>query len=176
MAWKEEYDKHLCDRNVEIELRAGKQTSSGFKTDVGKEIYDNVLKQLESNKWDSIEEIDVEDVFYKNNVRKSGSEYITKENIYKNNKRSGKFDIRFAINIENPVNKVTGSVKTTRKKHRKSFTKQFYRFDVTHVKNDNTYEVEMELVDISYAKKHSYEFIMGNMLNKFNSLMSSANF
>ena len=174
--WKEEYDKHLCDQNVEIELRVGKQTSSGFKSDVGKQLYLNVLSQLERNKWDKVEIDETEDIFFKNGVRKTGEVCIIKENIHKSNQKCGKLDIRFAINIEKPVNKKQGAIQTVRKKHRKSFSKQFYRFDVTHVKSDDTYEIEMELTDINYAKKHSYEFIIENMIKLLSNLMSSSNF
>ena len=174
--WKQKYDEHLCDQNIEIELRVGKQTSSGFKSDVGKDFYCSVLRQLENNNWDNIDIQETEYIIFKSGVRKTGQRCIQKENLYKSNQKFGKFDIRFAINIEEPVSKEQGAIVTIRKKYRKSFSKQFYRFDVTHIKNDDTYEIEMEIIDINYAKKHSYDFIFGNMMKLLLNLLSSSNF
>jgi len=176
MLWQEAYNLHICDKFAEVELRVGKQTSSGFNTNVGSTVYNKVLSQLNTLKWDSVDEYEIDDFYYKGNIRKSGNIIIQKENIYKSNKKCGNVDIRLAINTEKPVTKTIGGIQTTRKKYRKSFSKQFYRFDVTHIKNDDTYEIEMELIGIDYAKKHSYEFIIENMLKKLTNLISSANF
>ena len=81
------------------------------------------------------------------------------------------------MNIESPVNEIKNNISTEliKRKKRMSFYKDFYRFDLTIV-NDDIYEVEMELVDITYARKHSFDFIINNMIDIFQYLISSSNF
>lgn len=175
--WKENYYKFLFEDHVEIELRLGKQTSNGFKSDVGEKAFNEIKQNLDKCKWIKVSETVVTDTFYNNNLRKSGELCISKVNTFKSHKKTAKsLDIRLSINIETPVSRVNGNVIAFRKKKRTSYYKDFYRFDLTYIENHDEFEIEMELIDIHYAKKHSYDFIMGNMYRIFNDLISRANF
>jgi hypothetical protein len=177
-AWKNHYEKNIFGTYNEFELRLGKQTASGFKSDIGKDNYEKLLQTLQASKWDSVEDTNITDTIYIGGIRKSSTgSIIKKTTTYKNHIRINQaHDIRFAINKELPVLKTGTTIEMKRHKIRKSFRKQFYRFDITFIKNDNSYEIEMELVDIDYAKMHSFEYIIGNMVKIFCSLISSTNF
>lgn len=178
--WKSEYNKYIYEEDMEFELRLGKQTANRFISDVGENVFNSIKSKLDKCSWKKIIETIETDYFYQNNIRKTGDCSIVKKNVFKGHKKASKsFDIRFSINSEKPLNaenKVSGNSLGFRKKHRTSYFKDFYRFDLTYIENHDEFEIEMELCDTNYAKKHSYDFIIGNMYLIFYKLVSSSNF
>ena len=137
-----------------------------------------LLINLNNQNWITKSEYIDTDIFLHGGYRKTNNVIIRKVNLCKHTKKINKFyDLKLSLNIEYPIDVIKNNLSTEliRRKKRFSFYKDFYRFDLTIVNND-IYEVEMELVDITYARKHSFDFIINNMINIFQNLISSSNF
>jgi hypothetical protein len=173
------YNKHIIEKNIEFEIRLGKQFSNQFKNITTENNFKNLQNNFNKCQiWKKIVEENTTDVFLNGGYRKTGKTIIKKENIYKHTKKiNNNYDLRFALNIEHPISVVKNNLSTEniRKKKRFSYYKDFYRFDLTII-NKNIYEIEMELVDFTFARKHSFEFIVKSMSDVFNNLISSSNF
>lgn len=176
--FQELYEQNIVKNNVEFEIRLGKQTSKQFKSCINKDNFDLLMKNINNQNWKTKSESTDTDIFLHGGYRKTNNIVIKKINVCKYNKKINKlYDLKLSLNIESPIDVIKKNLSTEliRRKKRFSFYKDFYRFDLTIV-NDDIYEVEMELVDITYARKHSFDFIINNMIDIFQYLISSSNF
>ena len=168
---------HIHEKNIEIEFRLGKQTRKGFVTDIGKVSYEKLSEALSvSRNWDAIRKEEYVDVFYENGVRKRNNcETVLKEDLHKQLfKIDSNNHLRLCISVEKPKEPQGKSIKQ-RHKRRTSYVYSFYRYDLTYVLNEETYEIEMEIDDVEYARRHNEAFITKIMVDNFKALLKSAN-
>lgn len=156
------FEIHKNDGDIEVEMRLGKHNGSLFDTNVGKDVWQKVLKGLEKyTGWESTKTSTV-DVYYNdsNNVRISSNEetgeqtMIQKISVSKEDFKCEPFDIRFCIAREIPT---SGDYEMDRKrtKTRHSFVRKNLSIDMTISSGDNadmdseeeaTYQIELEIV------------------------------
>ena len=172
------YEKYIVKENVEFEICLGKQVSKHFTNCINKSNFNKVKTKLNNQKCDKIEETNYTEYLLNEDCRKINDVIIHKLNIYKYTKKINKYyDLKLTLSHESPI-KILDSNSPTKyviKINKKSYFKDFYRFDLKIINND-IYEIEMKLVDKLYARKHSYDFIINNMVNLFQGLISSSNF
>ena len=171
-------NKYFYQPYAEIELRLGKKSGSSFLSNIGYTNYIKIKKCLDSfTKWQSIQEFKCSDEFF-GDVRKSNDIVIQKKKLYDNDMclNSG-FSTRFVISQEIPLRTSLEEQPITyiREKNRSRYEDSHWYVDLTHITNLNTYELEIELKSISYAKKHSYEYINSLLSSEMNNLISCAN-
>ena len=166
------YEKNIIKENVEFEICLGKQLSKHFTNCTSKETFYKIKNKLDSGNWNKIEDYNDTE-----NVLRCDYKIINKVNIsIYVKKMNKKYDFRFALNIVSPIEERENNSSTKYITNNKiSYFKDFYSFNMTIINND-IYEIEMKLVDILYARKHSYNFIINHMIMLFNGLISSANF
>ena len=173
-----QYNKYVHKPFVEFEFRLGKQSKGGFDTNIGKNNYNNILKTLQSfPNWRCSTVSSYKDTFYQNGLRinSSSNEAVTKSKLYASNKKLSPhtFDIRFAICLETPAVQNNESDEIyVRDKTRHSFRHEFFRIDLTHITNIDSYELEIEIVDMDYARKHSPSFIITCILKEVVNLIT----
>lgn len=163
---------------VEVELRLGKKSGSSFLSNIGFANFTKLKTCLDShNNWESKVDIKSSDEFF-DDIRKTDDMYIRKKKLHDNDVplESG-FCTRFVISQETPVteNFDKPPLSYIRDKHRYRYEHSHWYIDLTHITNLNTYELEIELKSISYAKKHSYDYIHTLLSNEMNNLISCAN-
>jgi hypothetical protein len=175
MQWENNVKKFIHKPNIEIEIRLGKLKRHGFDPNIGKTAYDNILQMLNSyNLWTKSFSSSFTDIYY-GTIRHNDStnEVIYKNKLYASNKKLNKdFDIRLAISQE-----ITGQLPDSREtfrrdKVRHSFFHTFYRIDITHITNCDSYELELEICDIAYAKKHVAAYLLDCLIKEIHNLLS----
>jgi len=173
--WNSNLAKHIYKNNVEIELRFGKQRKSGFDPNLGSDNFNKLLEAFQqSNRWDSFYSSSYTEVFHDDDSRLNltTNDAVFKRRLYTSNKiLNSSFDLRLSIASATPTTSHSSHVTFQRDKKRYSFVKSFYRFDLTHIVNSNTFELEMEIADLSYARRHDYDFILSIMIDEFNSII-----
>jgi hypothetical protein len=178
------FETHKNEGDIEVEIRLGKHNGSLFDTNVGKDVWKNVLKGLKKyDGWESIK-MTTSDVYYNdsNNVRITCDEdtgeqtMIQKIAVAKEDFKREPLDVRFCIAREIPT---SGEYEMDRKrtKTRHSFVRKNLSIDMTISSGDNadmdseeeaSYQIELEIVKPSDVDS-IYKF--RNILQKIDDLM-----
>ena len=178
------FEAHKNEGDIEVEIRLGKHNGSLFDTNVGKDVWKNVLKGLKKyDGWESIK-MTTSDVYYNdsNNVRITCDEdtgeqtMIQKIAVAKEDFKREPLDVRFCIAREIPT---SGEYEMDRKrtKTRHSFVRKNLSIDMTISSGDNadmdseeeaSYQIELEIVKPSDVDS-IYKF--QNILQKIDDLM-----
>jgi hypothetical protein len=167
--------------NTEFEIRLGKKSQKTFDTNVGKDVFDRVLRRLHKyNGWENIKKIN-ETVYYKDDIRVCDNEDTGQSRVECKKKlkkhdiklSDSPFDIRFCVSAETPCEKPEDATfDDMRVKHRTSFIRKNLSIDMTHVTGDpddpdsenaDTYEIELEIID---SKKIGNNTELFNIVNK----------
>jgi hypothetical protein len=177
------FEAHKNEGDIEVEIRFGKHNGSLFDTNVGKDVWKQVLKGLRKyDGWESTKTSTV-DVYYNdnNNIRISVDEdsgeqvMIQKISVVKEDFKREPLDIRFCVAREIPM---SGEYEMDRKrtKTRHSFVRKNLSIDMTISSGDNadmdseeeaSYQIEMEFVKPSDVDS-IYKF--KNILQKIDDL------
>ena len=177
------FEAHKNEGDIEVEIRFGKHNGSLFDTNVGKDVWKQVLKGLRKyDGWESTKTSTV-DVYYNdnNNIRISVDEdsgeqvMIQKISVVKEDFKREPLDIRFCVAREIPM---SGEYEMDRKrtKTRHSFVRKNLSIDMTISSGDNadmdseeeaSYQIEMEFVKPSDVDS-TYKF--KNILQKIDDL------
>ena len=178
------FETHKNEGDIEVEIRLGKHNGSLFDTNVGKDVWKNVLKGLKKyDGWESIK-MTTSDVYYNdsNNVRITCDEdtgeqtMIQKIAVAKEDFKREPLDVRFCIAREIPT---SGEYEMDRKrtKTRHSFVRKNLSIDMTISSGDNadmdseeeaSYQIELEIVKPSDVDS-IYKF--RNIFQKIDDLM-----
>jgi hypothetical protein len=177
------FEAHKNEGDIEVEIRFGKHNGALFDTNVGKDVWKQVLKGLRKyDGWESTKTSTV-DVYYNdnNNIRISVDEdsgeqtMIQKISVVKENFKREPLDVRFCVAREIPM---SGEYEMDRKrtKTRHSFVRKNLSIDMTISSGDNadmdseeeaSYQIEMEFVKPSDVDS-IYKF--KNILQKIDDL------
>ena len=177
------FEAHKGEGDIEVEIRLGKHNGSLFDTNVGKDVWKQVLKGLKKyDGWESTK-TSTSDVYYNDpsNVRitvdeDSGEQtMIQKIAVVKEDFKREPLDVRFCIAREIPT---SGEYEMDRKrtKTRHSFVRKNLSIDMTISSGDNadmdseeeaSYQIEMEFVKPSDVDS-IYKF--KNILQKIDDL------
>jgi len=177
------FEAHKNEGDIEVEIRFGKHNGALFDTNVGKDVWKQVLKGLRKyDGWESAKTSTV-DVYYNdnNNIRISVDEdsgeqtMIQKISVVKEDFKREPLDVRFCVAREIPMN---GEYEMDRKrtKTRHSFVRKNLSIDMTISSGDNadmdseeeaSYQIEMEFVKPSDVDS-IYKF--KNILQKIDDL------
>jgi hypothetical protein len=177
------FEAHKAEGDIEVEIRLGKHNGSLFDTNVGKDVWKQVLKGLKKyDGWESTK-TSTSDVYYNdaNNVRitvdeDSGEQtMIQKIAVVKEDFKREPLDVRFCIAREIPT---SGEYEMDRKrtKTRHSFVRKNLSIDMTISSGDNadmdseeeaSYQIELEIVKPSDVDS-IYKF--QNILQKIDDL------
>jgi hypothetical protein len=156
------FEAHKNEEDIEVEIRLGKHNGSLFDTNVGKDIWKQVLKGLKKyDGWESVK-MTTSDVYYNdtNNVRITCDEetgeqtMIQKISVVKEDFKRDPLDVRFCVAREIPT---SGEYEMDRKrsKTRHSFVRKNLSIDMTISSGDNadmdseeeaTYQIELEIM------------------------------
>ena len=178
------FETHKGEGDIEVEIRLGKHNGSLFDTNVGKDVWKQVLKGLKKyDGWESTK-TSTSEVYYNdpNNVRitvdeDSGEQtMIQKIAVVKEDFKHEPLDVRFCIAREIPT---SGEYEMDRKrtKTRHSFVRKNLSIDMTISSGDNadmdseeeaSYQIELEIVKPSDVDS-IYKF--QNILHKIDDLM-----
>jgi hypothetical protein len=178
------FEAHKGEGDIEVEIRLGKHNGSLFDTNVGKDVWKQVLKGLKKyDGWESTK-TSTSDVYYNDpsNVRitvdeDSGEQtMIQKIAVVKEDFKREPLDVRFCIAREIPT---SGEYEMDRKrtKTRHSFVRKNLSIDMTISSGDNadmdseeeaSYQIELEIVKPSDVDS-IYKF--KNILQKIDDLM-----
>jgi hypothetical protein len=178
------FEAHKGEGDIEVEIRLGKHNGSLFDTNVGKDVWKQVLKGLKKyDGWESTK-TSTSDVYYNdaNNVRitvdeDSGEQtMIQKIAVVKEDFKREPLDVRFCVAREIPT---SGEYEMDRKrtKTRHSFVRKNLSIDMTISSGDNadmdseeeaSYQIELEIVKPSGVDS-IYKF--KNILQKIDDLM-----
>ena len=178
------FEAHKGEGDIEVEIRLGKHNGSLFDTNVGKDVWKQVLKGLKKyDGWESTN-TSTSDVYYNDpsNVRitvdeDSGEQtMIQKIAVVKEDFKREPLDVRFCIAREIPT---SGEYEMDRKrtKTRHSFVRKNLSIDMTISSGDNadmdseeeaSYQIELEIVKPSDVDS-IYKF--KNILQKIDDLM-----
>ena len=168
----EKYYETICDsfnyykniKNCEVEFRFGKIGRSSFDTNVGADVFAQVLRRLKKyTEWEKIETTETEVFYYDNNIRYSlcgdNSKTIQKTKVKKTDYSFGDnfpFDIRFCVSTEKPVEYQSQESSRMVNKYRESFIRKNLSIDMTIISGDPTdpdaeeeqiYQIELEIID-----------------------------
>jgi hypothetical protein len=177
------FEAHKNEGDIEVEIRFGKHNGALFDTNVGKDVWKQVLGGLKKYKgWESTKTSTV-DVYYNdnNNIRISVDEdsgeqvMIQKISVVKEDFKREPLDVRFCVAREIPM---SGEYEMDRKrtKTRHSFVRKNLSIDMTISSGDNadmdseeeaSYQIEMEFVKPSDVDS-IYKF--KNILQKIDDL------
>lgn len=177
------FEAHKNEGDIEVEIRLGKHNGSLFDTNVGKDVWKNVLKGLKKyDGWESTKTT-TSDVYYSdvNNVRITCDEdtgeqtMIQKIAVVKEDFKREPLDVRFCVAREIPT---SGEYEMDRKrtKTRHSFVRKNLSIDMTISSGDNadmdseeeaSYQIELEIVKPSDVDS-IYKF--QNILQKIDDL------
>ena len=177
------FEAHKNEGDIEVEIRFGKHNGALFDTNVGKDVWKQVLKGLRKyDGWESTKTSTV-DVYYNdnNNIRISVDEdsgeqvMIQQISVVKEDFKREPLEIRFCVAREIPM---SGEYEMDRKrtKTRHSFVRKNLSIDMTISSGDNadmdseeeaSYHIEMEFVKPSDVDS-IYKF--KNILQKIDDL------
>lgn len=156
------FEAHKNEEDIEVEIRLGKHNGSLFDTNVGKDVWKQVLAGLKKyDGWESVK-MTTADVYYNdaNNIRITCDEetgeqtMIQKISVIKNDFKRDPLDVRFCVAREIST---SGEYEMDRKrsKTRHSFVRKNLSIDMTISSGDNadmdseeeaTYQIELEIV------------------------------
>lgn len=172
-AMKTDFFKYNNHDNIEVEFRIGKINSTFFDTNVGKDVYEKVLRRLRQfTGWDDVVETNTS-VYYKGTKRITVNDDNDDEDPIKIHKRAISkknfkfdsqypFDVRMAISTEVPLQVDEDEegedeiMDFSRTKSRVSFVRKNLSIDVTQVtgepddmdrEEETSYEIELEIIN-----------------------------
>jgi len=177
------FETHKNEEHIEVEIRLGKHNGSLFDTNVGKEIFERVLKGLKKyDGWESMKTTTT-DVYYDdtNHVRISSDEdtseqtMIQKIKVLKDDFKCEPLDVRFSISREIPT---IGQYEMDRKRNklRHSFVRKNVSIDMTISTGDtvdmdtedaSSYQIELEIIKPGDVTSYNQLF---NILHKISDL------
>lgn len=177
------FEAHKNEGDIEVEIRFGKHNGALFDTNVGKDVWKQVLGGLKKYKGCESTKTSTVDVYYNdnNNIRISVDEdsgeqvMIQKISVVKEDFKREPLDVRFCVAREIPM---SGEYEMDRKrtKTRHSFVRKNLSIDMTISSGDNadmdseeeaSYQIEMEFVKPSDVDS-IYKF--KNILQKIDDL------
>lgn len=158
--------------NLEVELRLGKKSTTMFDTNIGEQKFTKIKQALDNFKdWEKVETSNISSYFLKNirynvNDDTDESETIAKKKIKHVDQilPGMPLDVRFAVAQEIPQpepNLDEVEMDFMRCKSRTSYIRKNVSIDMTIVngqpedmddESDNSYEVEIEIIDPSLVK------------------------
>lgn len=158
--FEDDIKKYRDAEHIEIELRLGKITPSGFNTDVGPHVFGLVMRGLDAyNGWESTDVADAEVYYWGSGVRcVYTDEACTTERknpIVKKNLKLDALDVRLGISQEIPVEMPTDEATRCVRRQRKSYLRKNVRIDLSMVtgapvdkdsESVVTYQVELEIL------------------------------
>jgi hypothetical protein len=190
------FDTNKNDPLIEVEMRLGKFNGSMFDTNVGKDIFERILRGLEQyDGWEDVKTTSSE-VFYRDrdSVRmnvddETGDQTIVqKRSMFKEDIKKVKnapFDVRFSICREVPMPEDGDYTDMDRKrfKERKSFVRKNLSIDMTKSTGDTvdmdaedptSYQVEFEIITPSRVETSEQLFNIVHKINDVFKLLSSS--
>jgi len=147
-------------KNLEVEIRIGYISDSGFESNVSENFYQKIKSQLESSTFFKKTETHKIDEYNKENTRRSTNlldsekiSYMKKVNLCNiDYKLEGTpFDVRVSFSKEVPLKKYSEPTIYSRNKKRTSYSYKSWNYDLTEVTysenslNLKNFEVEVEL-------------------------------
>ena len=159
------FDQLKSKPNVEFEFRLGKKNTDMFDTNVGKETFEKLLEGLKKfSEWEKVFEQNTS-VYYKGDTRMIMDDDTEEMTCMRKTKikkfdvilEDQPYDVRFCASNEIPVEPSEDEVMDyLRIKRRTSFVRKNLSIDLTVVtgqpddlddEEDETYEVELEIID-----------------------------
>tara|TARA_B100001093_G_scaffold3139_1_gene3212 strand:- start:1689 stop:2165 length:477 start_codon:yes stop_codon:yes gene_type:complete len=147
-------------------------------SNIGKSNFDTILSILNSCPYFEKLIIDETETYYSSNIRFNNrtNQLQSKIKLFIIDESYHNFNIRFCKSKEETIHQNINSytAKFTRQKHRIRFIHKHWHIDLTHVINNNTYELEIE-IDNNYGNTHSTSFIHKILTNELKNLLTWAN-
>jgi len=163
--WDPILAKYKAKKGVEMEIRFGRPSTSGFDTNIGKESFIKVLKALEKyQEWET-KDYSKWDVYYFEGGKRLqiNEETDERQSIIKKRVQvddfpldGHPFDVRLGISTETPFDYDDETATEQKTKERWSFVRKNLSIDVTKIignptdpdaDDDTSYQVELEIVD-----------------------------
>lgn len=158
--FEQDIKKYRDKEYIEIELRIGKINHNIFDTNVGKNVFEQVLGGLRSFKaWEKVLEIEDEVYYWNSGVRcvYNGDCVYQRKNkiVNKNLKLDRPFDVRLGIAQEFPADVPSDDANKSVTRKRWSFFRKNVRIDLTKVsgppedkdsESDTSYQIELEIL------------------------------
>ena len=170
------FDANKGKKHVEFEIRFGQINNDMFVTNVGKDRFEKVMKAMKSyNGWEDVVESSTS-VYYRGESRMSIDDAteeatnVKKSKVAKIDHRipDEPLDVRFCASIEQPIEPSDDEVMDyVRCKKRISFVRKNLSIDMTVVtgqpddlddEEEETYEIELEIVDPSKVQSDNHFF------------------
>lgn len=190
------FDANKDDPSIEVEMRLGKFNGSMFDTNVGKDVFEQILRGLEQyDGWEDVKKTSCE-VFYRDrdSVRMSVDDetgdqtIVQKRSMFKGDIKKVKnapFDVRFSICREVPMPQDGDYTDMDRKrlKERVSFIRKNLSIDMTKSTGDTvdmdtedptSYQVEFEIITPSKVETSEQLFNIVHKINDVFKLLSSS--
>ena len=190
------FDANKDDPSIEVEMRLGKFNGSMFDTNVGKDVFEQILRGLEQyDGWEDVKKTSCE-VFYRDrdSVRMSVDDetgdqtIVQKRSMFKGDIKKVKnapFDVRFSICREVPMPQDGDYTDMDRKrlKERVSFIRKNLSIDMTKSTGDTvdmdaedptSYQVEFEIITPSKVETSEQLFNIVHKINDIFKLLSSS--
>lgn len=164
--------------SVEYEVRLGIKTGRCVSSNIGRRAYDLLLETLYSCKDLAHSKMSETDTYYTNSLRRSSASNAleSKVKVLQEDQRFGKFNIRYCVSFEDAVCPEQGvpPAKFTREKERHRFSNRRLNIDLTHIRNTDSYELEIEATR-DYAWARSSAHIKAMLIDELKNLVSCAN-
>ena len=170
------FDANKGKKHVEFEIRFGQINNDMFVTNVGKDRFEKVMKAMKSySGWEDVVESSTS-VYYRGESRMSIDDdteeatNVKKSKVAKIDHRipDEPLDVRFCASIEQPIEPSDDEVMDyVRCKKRISFVRKNLSIDMTVVtgqpddlddEEEETYEIELEIVDPSKVQSDNHFF------------------
>jgi hypothetical protein len=190
------FDANKDDPSIEVEMRLGKFNGSMFDTNVGKDVFEQILRGLEQyDGWEDVKKTSCE-VFYRDrdSVRMSVDDetgdqtIVQKRSMFKGDIKKVKnapFDVRFSIcrEVAMPQDGDYTDMDRKRLKERVSFIRKNLSIDMTKSTGDTvdmdtedptSYQVEFEIITPSKVETSEQLFNIVHKINDVFKLLSSS--
>lgn len=170
---------------IEIEMRLGRIGTGGFETDIGKPMFDTLVRRLRRyTGWERVDTREDEVYYWDNGVRCVYNEESTvvcrKHKIMKRDVHTTKpFDYRFSISQEVPVDQPDDDAKRSVSRKRISFVRKNLTIDMTEVYTAPTdidsesgttvYQCELEIINPKLLTSNDEIY---NILYKINDVLA----
>lgn len=183
---KSHFNKYQNDDGIEFEIRIGRMNNNMFDTNVGKPVFDKILRALEKyTEWEEVKETS-QSVYYKDNIRVTvdddteESVCIKKIPIIKETLvlEGRPLDVRFAVSHEEPYEQSEDEVMDfVRTKKRKSFVRKNLSIDMTVVggqpddmdcEEPESYQIELEIINPLKVKNENELY---NIIHKVHNIL-----
>lgn len=165
--------------NLEFEVRLGVHTGSGISSNVGQSAYSKIVSLLRSAR--SLKESVLKETvtYFDNHVRTSldsPTGFEKKRKLRQEDEQYLGYNIRYCKSVEQavPNEKVAKRQTILRRKHRLRFESDHMVYDLTHVENTDTFEVEIEMKKC-FASVHSEYLVKESLVKEMKHLLTCAN-